>query len=187
PGRAEQRRRKHPVERVGGEHAAYAGEPRRRAVGPEPETGPALLRGGTRRQEEHRRRRLAARHDQQPRILGLELRQVEEGIGLTEIVVLDVVTLEVPLVRGGNERDAAADAGRERAPPQRDGRRVDRAAHAGQFRDGSPGPDRLDGRERRRIRATLRAGAGGARDGDDDECEGSHGPGSYRARWDAAT
>src|SRR5437660_893305 len=103
PGRAEQRRRKHPVERVGGEHAADAGEPRRRAVGPEPETGPALLRGGTRRQEEHRRRRLAARHDPQPRSLGLELRQVEEGIGLTEIVVLDVVTLEVPLVRRGNE------------------------------------------------------------------------------------
>src|SRR2546430_9102320 len=62
----------------------------------------------------------SARHDQQPRILGLELRQVEEGIGLTEIVVLDVVTLDVPLVRGGDERDPAADAGRERTPPQRD-------------------------------------------------------------------
>src|SRR5207253_1222707 len=83
-------------------------EPRRRAVGPESEAGPALLRRGTRWQEEHRRRRLAARHDQQPRILGLELRQVEEGIGLTEIVVLDVVTLDVPLVRGGDERDPAA-------------------------------------------------------------------------------
>src|SRR5256886_15598226 len=88
----------------------------------------------------------SARHDQQPRILGLELRQVEEGIGLTEIVVLDVVTLDVPLVRGGDERDPAADAGRERTPPQRDGRRVDRAAHAGQLRDGSPGPYRLDRR-----------------------------------------
>src|ERR1051325_4053255 len=94
-------------------------------IGREPETGPALLRRVAGRKEEHRRRALAARHDQQPRVLGLELRQVEEGIGLPEIVVLDVLALEVPLVRRGDERYAAADACRERAPPQRDGRRVD--------------------------------------------------------------
>src|SRR5207237_10528879 len=103
-----------------------------------------------------------------------------------EIVVRDGGVVGVRLVRRGDEDDAAADARRQRAWPESDGGRVDGAAHARQLRDRRPGPDRLDRGERRR-RAALRGGDGGEGGGDGNEGERSHGPGSYRARCDAAT
>src|SRR5439155_6250450 len=163
-----------------GEDARDAREAGRRAVRPEAEAGPPLLERVARRQEQHGLRGAAAGDQEEPRVLGLELREVEERVALAEVVVLEVVALELALVGSGHQHDPAADAGQQRAPPGGYARRVDGAAHARQLRHWRPGAER-----RRGARAPLRGERG--HDDASNEDEHSHGLRSYRARARAAT
>jgi hypothetical protein len=61
---------------------------------------------------------------------------------LAEIVVLDVVRLDVPLVGRRDQDHAPADAAEQRLTPCHGGRDVDGPAHARQRRDQGPGPVR---------------------------------------------
>src|SRR5256885_16148261 len=126
----------------GGEAGRRAGGGARRAGGPGAEAGPALrgrVAGG---KKQPGRGGPPARHEQEPRVLALELREVEERVALAEIVVLDVIALELALVRGRHQHDAAADAGQQRPPPGGAARRVDGAAPARQPRYRGPAADR---------------------------------------------
>src|SRR5205807_8420237 len=99
------------LERIGGQDGADPRQARGDAVGPEAQAGPALLAGVARREEQHRFERIGGLGgEQQPRVLVLELREVEECVVLLEIVVLDVLTYQVLLVRRRYEYRAQFDA-----------------------------------------------------------------------------
>src|SRR5207302_10069849 len=97
---AQQRGGQRVIERVGGEDTRHAAETARRAVRSEPQAGPALLERGAGRQEQHGLGSAAARDEQEPRVLSLELGEVEERVALAKVVVLDVAAPELAFVRG---------------------------------------------------------------------------------------
>jgi len=160
--------------------------PDRRAatLSSEPEAGPALLRRIAGRQEQHGlAARVAARDHQEPGVLRLELGEIEERVVLPEVVVLDVVALELALVRRGDQHHAAAESGEQGAAPRGDRGGVDGAPHAGELGHGRPRAER----RAIRVRASLRRRGAAERADDDEQQERSHGHRSYRARCDAAT
>ena len=146
------------VQGIDRQNVADAGHAHRHAVGAEPQSGPALLRRRARRQEQHGLERVgSARRQQQPGVLGLELGEIEEGVVLAEIVVLNVVLFDVPLVRGRNQDRAASDALEQRATAGGDRRGVHRPPHPRQLgHDAVRSDGRGVGRRAVRLRRQCR-------------------------------
>ena len=93
---------------VGASHVGNAGERRGFRPRPKGRAGPAFrLRVARRQVERHPRRLPRVGCDQQPRVLRLHARQVEEIIPLAIVGVLGIVALDVPLLRRAEHGDAA--------------------------------------------------------------------------------
>ena len=159
------------VEGVGRQHARYPREAGGHTVGAQAPPGPALLRGVARREEQHGVQGIGtAGGQEQPRVLCLELREIEKGVVLPEVDVLDVIRLHVALVGGRDQHGAAADPLQQRPPARGRGGDVHRAAHPGQLRHRGVLSDRRGrGRRLRRQRRTRDGGG-------ENEEQSAHGP-----------
>src|SRR2546425_1140788 len=76
---------------------------------------------------------VTGRDHQEPGVLRLELGEIEERVVLPEVVVLDVVALELALVRRGDQHHAAAESGEQGAAPRGDRGGVAGALHSGEL------------------------------------------------------